>query len=187
MIKTVFVPVSGSDTDTRVFETALAIARPCAAHLRFFHLQVPLSEATIRTPHAEFAIGSAVASVLESLRQRSETLSANALAHCHEFCEIHAVSMQTSPSSTDAVSASWTQETRDAMKGLMLHARHSDIVVLGRARNRDFMPIGMIESLLMGSGRPIVLAPEGSAPQSIKTVLVGWKETPEAARAGVDL
>lgn len=183
MIKTIFVPVSGSDTDTRVLATALAIARPFAAHLRFFHMQLSPSEAIVRSPHAEFVVGSAIASTLETLRQRAQALSDTAQAQCRSFCDVHSVSMQTSATPGSSVSASWTQETRDAMSHLMFHARHSDVVVLGRPRNRDYLPIGIIESLLVGSGRPIILAPEGPAPGSIKTVVVGWKETPEAARA----
>lgn len=183
MIKTLFVPVSGSDTDTRVLTTALAIARPFSAHLRFFHMHLSLGEAIVRAPHAEFVIGSAIATTLESLRQQAQTLSANARAQCRDFCNFHEVSMQAAPLPAGVLSASWMQEERDAMSRLMFHARHSDVIVLGRARNRDYMPIGIIETLLMGSGRPIILAPEGAAPESIKTVVVGWKETPEAVRA----
>ena len=36
MIKTVLVPTSGSDTDSVVFETALAAARQCRSHLESF-------------------------------------------------------------------------------------------------------------------------------------------------------
>jgi len=183
MIKTVFIPVSGSDTDARVFATALAIARPCGAHMQFFHLRLSPGEAAARAPHLEFAIGEALAGALEDLRIRADDLAARASAHCREFCEFNEVRIRTEPATPGSVTASWTEETRGALERLMFHARHCDVMVLGRPRHRDFMPLGMIESLLMGSGRPVILAPEGTAPQSIKTVVVGWKETPEASRA----
>jgi len=50
MIKTVFIPASGSDTDTRVFATALALAKPVAAHLGFFHLHLSPVEAAAQAP-----------------------------------------------------------------------------------------------------------------------------------------
>jgi len=183
MIKTVFVPVSGSDTDTRVFATALAVAKPFGSHMRFFHLHLSPGEAAVHAPHVEFAIGDALVSALENLRQRGTALSAKAFEHCRDFCEIKEVRMHSTPADSGAVSASWTEETRGAMSRLIFHARHSDVVVLGRPRNRDYMPLGLIETLLMGSGRPIILAPEGPAPEAIRTIVVGWKEAPEAARA----
>ena len=183
MIKTIFIPASGSDTDTRVFATALAVAKPFGAHMRFFHLHLSPGEAAVRAPHVEFAIGEALVSALDNLRQRGDTLAANAFEHCRDFCELQEVRMHSTAADSDTVSASWTQETRGAMSRLMFHARHSDVVVLGRPRNRDYMPLGLIETLLMGSGRPIILAPEGTAPEAIRTIVVGWKETPEASHA----
>lgn len=183
MIKTVFVPVSGSDTDARVFAAALAVARPFGAHMQFFHLHLTPGEAAARAPHVDYAIGEALASSLEYLRNRTDALSESALAHFREFCEANEVRMRTEATSSGPVSASWTEETHGAMDRLMFHARHSDVVVLGRPRNQDFMPVGLIERLLIGSGRPILLAPNGATPQSLNTIVVGWKETPEASRA----
>jgi nucleotide-binding universal stress UspA family protein len=45
MIRTILVPASGSETDAIVFETALAAARLCQAHLVFFHIRVSSGEA----------------------------------------------------------------------------------------------------------------------------------------------
>jgi hypothetical protein len=75
------------------------------------------------------------------------------------------------------------QETDHTEARLMLNARHSDLIVLGRQRHIDLMPYNLIETLLLGSGRPIMIAP-ASPPLSVTgTIVVGWKETPEAARA----
>jgi nucleotide-binding universal stress UspA family protein len=45
------------------------------------------------------------------------------------------------------------------------------------------MPYNLIEWLLMGSGRPILIAPDSEVTQVTGTVVVGWKETPEAVHA----
>jgi hypothetical protein len=47
----------GSETDAVVFETALAAARPCQAHLKFFHVRVSAGEALRYREHASFARG----------------------------------------------------------------------------------------------------------------------------------
>jgi nucleotide-binding universal stress UspA family protein len=183
MIKTVFIPASGSDTDMRVFATALAIARPFDAHMRFLHIEVTPREAAARSPHVDFTPRGAIENALESLRENANSLSGKALQNYQEFCEARGIRMHGEPRSLEGVSASWAQETGAALNTLMLHVRHSDITVLGRPHNRDYMPMGLVQSILMGSGRPLVLAPEGAPPEAINTVVVGWKETPEAARA----
>jgi hypothetical protein len=72
MVKTILVPTSGSETDAVVFETALAAARPCQAHLEFFHVRVSAGEALRYTPHASFARGKALRGTLRELREDSE-------------------------------------------------------------------------------------------------------------------
>ncbi len=183
MIKTVLVPASGSDTDAGVFATALAVAQPLAAHLQFFHLHLSVGEAAIYTPHVDFCRGPAITDALESLRRQGNTLAANALVNFKKFCSANGVRLQDGPGAEQAVSASWLEETCDAASRLMFHARHSDAVVLGRTRNRDCMPAGLIETLLAGCGRPVIIAPDVAPPSVMGTIVVGWKETAEAARA----
>lgn len=40
MFKYILVPATGEATDDHVFRTALAIARPCGAHLAFLHVRI---------------------------------------------------------------------------------------------------------------------------------------------------
>lgn len=183
MIKTIFVPASGSSTDTSVFATALALARPCAAHLQFLHMHPAPSEAAVRAPHVELCRGPAIDDALEHLRRQGDQLCADAIRHFQDFCETNEVAVTTAPGAQECVTASWTQETRPLTERFMLHARHSDLIVLGRARNEDYMPAGLIENLLLSSGRPIVIAADESPRNMGGTIVVGWKETPEAARA----
>jgi hypothetical protein len=52
-----------------VFLNALVAARPCQAHLEFFHVRVSSGEALRYTPHASFARGKALRGVLQELKQ----------------------------------------------------------------------------------------------------------------------
>ncbi len=183
MIKTIFVPASGTQTDECVFATALAVARPLAAHLDIYHLRLSVCEAAIRSPHVQFCVGPALGDALDHLKSRDENLSASALEHFKHFCEAGGVTIQRSPTALPIVTAHWVEETDDAENRLMQHARHSDLIVLGRRHTDDLMRYGLIEWLLMGCGRPILIAPDGGRAEPMVTVVVGWKETPEAARA----
>jgi hypothetical protein len=154
VIKTIFVPTSGSDTDFSVFATALAVARPLAAHLDFYHSRLTVSEAAVRSPHVQFCVGPAMTNAFADLRQQEETLSANATRHVDEFCDTNGISVRSAPTAADEVSARLLQETDHIEARLQLNARHSDMVVLGRQKHLDLMRCNLIESLLLESGRP---------------------------------
>jgi nucleotide-binding universal stress UspA family protein len=98
MIKAILVPTSGSRTDDGVFATALAIARPLAAQLLFYHLRFTECEAAVRTPHVQFCRGRAMVSALESLREQSDRLSAKARKHFEAFCGQNEITVRTMPS-----------------------------------------------------------------------------------------
>ena len=76
-MKTILVPTSGTETDTSVFATALALARSAHAHLEFYHLRLDPCEAALRDPRAQFCIGPAISATLSSLERRDSALSSN--------------------------------------------------------------------------------------------------------------
>lgn len=183
MIKTILVPVSGSDTDTRVFSTALAVARPLAAHIKFLHVRLSACEAAIRTRHVEYCMGPAINSALHALEKDQAKRSETAIGHAEAFCTIEGIALRDSPGVTATVSAEIIEETDQTESRLLAHARHSDLLVLGRPAHADLMPYYLIETLLLGSGRPILIAPDSRPAQPSGTIVVGWQETPAAARA----
>ncbi len=183
MIKTILVPTSGSATDQSVFATALAAARPLTAHLEFLHVHLTAGVAALHAPHVDFLQGAAVGTALAELSRESAELSARSLGHFKEFCERHRVLIRDAPNPVELVSAHYSQQTDAPLARLLLHTRHSDLVVLGRQRNRDYLPGGLIEELLARGGRPVIIAHD-HPPQSLAgTIVVAWKETAEAARA----
>jgi nucleotide-binding universal stress UspA family protein len=186
MIKTILVPTSGSNTDRAVFATALALARPLRAHLQFLHLHLTPEVAARQVPHFEFCQGAAISATLERLQGQGEKLSVSARQHFEAFCSENKLGHQEAPGSVEAVSAGWREETSEPLTEplvrLLFHARHSDLTVVGRRHRNDHLPPGLIEDLLTGSGRPIVIAAD-KAPQDLATIVVGWKEASAAAHA----
>ena len=182
-MKTILVPAGGGDTDQVVFETAMAAARPLAAHLEFLHIHVGVAEAARHTPHIEFASGAALRNALNDLAQRSEGRAVTASDNVREFCARWNVEMIEKPCVSQVVTARWRLEEGDALERLVFHARHNDLVVMGRPTKSDGLPQDRLESLLMACGRPLLIA-SSSAPKSLlSTVMVCWKEAPDAARA----
>jgi nucleotide-binding universal stress UspA family protein len=184
VIKIILVPTSGSPSDYSVFTTALAVARPLAAHLQFYHQRFSPAEAAARIPGGDFTVGEAVfTSAFKYAGHHQETLSANAITHFETFCVENKIPVSATPTPLEGISAHLLQESDRPEAHLMSHARHSDLIVLGRPKNVDLMPPELIKTLLVGSGRPIVIAPDTPLASTIQTVVVGWEETAEAARA----
>jgi nucleotide-binding universal stress UspA family protein len=181
-MKTLLVPTSGSDTDQVVFATALAAARPLGAHLEFLHLRLNPSEATTFIPHVEFAQGAALRAAMHHFDADQQRRSTLARHHFQRFCEKHDVALREHPVCDDVLSAAW-RESVGGVERLMLHARSSDLIVLGRASRANGLPQDLVELVLLGSGRPVLLAPVRPVEQLTGTVLVCWNETPEAAHA----
>lgn len=181
---TILVPASGTQTDVGVFAMALALAQPLRAHMQFYHLRLTSREAAERSTHVDFRAGAGIGATVDRLERRDAALSSSAARAFLDFCERRQIPLLDSPASARGeLSAQWLEETNDSEDRLMFHVRHSDLTVLGRRHHMDLMPANLIESLLINSGRPVVIAPDSAIEGSMRTILVGWKETGECARA----
>ncbi len=185
-MRTILVLTGGGKTDAQVFASALAVAKPLGAHLDFLHVRVSQAEAARNTPHIDFARGATLTGAFDELRKEAVARSEASLRHFKAFCAREAVPLATGPVgvSQRVASGSWSEEQpEDAVSPILLQARHHDLVVLGRAARSNGLPPTLLEQLLFGTGRPILIAPADAPGESIKTAVVCWKETPEAARA----
>jgi nucleotide-binding universal stress UspA family protein len=183
MIRTILVPITGRDTDAGVFASALAVARPLAAHLDFYHARFTPCDAAMRSRHVEFCVGAEINVALDRLRRQEERHSLRAAEQFLDFCQKNSVPVRSTPDATEAVSAELLQETDHAESRLMVRARHSDMVVIGRPAVNERTPYSLIELLLLGSGRPILIASEGPRANVTDTIVIGWKESSEAAHS----
>jgi nucleotide-binding universal stress UspA family protein len=182
-MKNILVAASGGAIDSVVFATALAAARPLGAHLEFFHLRVPLGEAARHTPHVAFARGAGLTHALQEIQVEDEARSTAAQSAFAAFCAQFNIPTAAHPSGYRGVTASLREESGEAAEHLARAARHNDLVVLGRHTHGDGFPPDFIDHVLFRSGRPVLLAPAKRPFALTGTVMVCWKETPEAARA----
>jgi len=152
--------------------------------MQLYHVRFSTIDAMAHTPHFDFCLGdAAIASSFTYLKHHDESLSAQATEHFHTFCTANGITVHDAFSPQRAMSASYLQEWDRPEARLLAHARHSDLIIVGRHHTTDLMPANLIERLLMASGRPLIIAPETASIGTLKTVVVGWQETPEAARS----
>jgi nucleotide-binding universal stress UspA family protein len=163
-------------------QTALAAARPFAAHLEFLHVHVSAGQAA-RYSGAEFARGPALRNALDQLDTKAQSFSSLAERHIREFCDRSMIEISDSPSGEDKITGSLFEEKDNALARLTFHARHNDLVVMGRAKQTHGLPPDTLERLVLGCGRPLLVAATVAPQKLTGTVMVCWKESDNAARA----
>jgi nucleotide-binding universal stress UspA family protein len=184
MPKSILVPTAGDEVDEVVFETALAAARPFAAHLEFLHVRSDVTEAARHAPHIGFVRGPAIAEALDGLEAQLKARSALALSHCQEFCLRNRIEFTQEPGSRNRPSAHWRDGAGNAVWCILESARHNDLTVLGRRRSHSqALPPELMELLLLGCGRPVLIAAKAPPLLLTGTILICWKESSEAARS----
>jgi nucleotide-binding universal stress UspA family protein len=182
-MKNILVLAGGGSSDEAVFDAAFNAAQPLGAHLEFFHVQIDPAEAALWQPHAEFARGPAVREMMQRLEAEYVMRTAVARDNFARFCELHQISITDRPQFDIGLSASWREEIGEADRRLMVCARHYDLVVIGRPQAPNGLPPNLLEKLLLGCGRPLLIVSGRPSHPLLGTVMVCWKETAEAARA----
>ncbi len=130
----------------------------------------------------EFARGAALRNALEHLETKGNTCSDLAAEHVRAFCASAKIQMSDTPTNVRSVTARFREEKSNAPERLTFHARHSDLIVMGRARQTQGLSPDTLEHLVMNCGRPLLVAAT-AGPQTLSTVMVCWKESSNAARA----
>jgi nucleotide-binding universal stress UspA family protein len=76
----------------------------------------------------------------------------------------------------------WRAVEGDIAETALLHSRYADLVVLGQTGAE--VSTGLAESVLMGSGRPVLMVPHDGKVRSVgERVLIAWNRSREATRA----
>jgi nucleotide-binding universal stress UspA family protein len=87
----------------------------------------------------------------------------------------------------DVASSEFRAPAGDAYQVGTIHARYSDLTILGQPERGAFdyaFSSDLAHTLVMGSGRPVLFVPyAGTVPTLAERVLIAWKDTREAARA----
>lgn len=181
-MKSILVLIGGGDRDEVILQTALAAALPLSAHLEFLHIHVSPGQAA-RYSHAEFAMGAALRNTLDELGNKAKSFSDLAADHARDFCVRSMIEICDTPTEVRKVTASFREEKDNALERLTFHARHYDLVVMGRAKQTQGLRPDILERLVLSSGRPMLVA-GSAAPQKLTgTIMVCWKESGNAARA----
>ena len=182
MFRYILVPASGSATHDATFSTALALARQSAGHLHFLHVRLDVQAMLITMSTGDYGGGAGLGDMLDSLQREVDVRHDSARKAVFAFCEREHVVLSDSPIG-GAPSATFRVETGDEARLLAARGRTADVTVLGRAADGEAVALDLLEAALLYSGRPLLIAPAHAPRHLGRHIAIGWKDTPEAARA----
>lgn len=186
MFKSIFVPTAGFANDPGALETALLVARIFGGHLDCAHVHPDPAQIVAQAAGygwgmgaATFAVGDIITVVQEEDRKRGE----RARKIFEAFCKREKLERVETPPCAHFPTVAWSDLTGHELDILVSQARVHDLTVVGHPSKWEEHPREIAGAMLVGGGRPLLLAPAKAPAHIGRTIAVAWKDTPEAARA----
>jgi nucleotide-binding universal stress UspA family protein len=182
MFKYILIPVTGTSDNAPVFATALGVARRFPAHLEFLHVRIDEQLTVMAMASADMGGGGGYDQIIRSLEQAMADRQERAEKAFHGFCEREHLPVSHDPA-VDLPSAEWNVETGDVSTLLAAHGRNADLLVVGRGREHEAAAMDILETALIATGRPVLIAPTTVGRPASGVVAIAWKDTPGSAKA----
>jgi nucleotide-binding universal stress UspA family protein len=174
-LKDVIVIFTDAHNPTARLNVAVELARRHGAHLVGLYLRQEISVFEGGMPY------SGSRSEIEALMQVETQARARAAA---EVSEVEAAF--NGAADRAGLSREWRIAEGDVVHKAVVHARHSDLIVLGQGEpeRHDIIASHVIEAVMLGAGRPVLAVPYvGTFTDVGRNVLVAWNASREATRA----
>jgi nucleotide-binding universal stress UspA family protein len=172
VMKTVLVPLESVETLPAILGTALAFARHFGS----------MVEGVASMPIVDnYIVGEMVPLWPPQQRGPSETPQDLAGAFRQAMEDAGAPARERAP---DGLRYGWREPALMGDSAVASLARAYDVTVVGRPSSNPAGPrLSLLEAILFESGRPILIAPPGTAPAAIgERVVVAWNGSTETAR-----
>lgn len=179
-IRSLLVPVSGTDSDGSAAETALLVARLFNSHVDGLHVQ--------REARADIPLGEDTTTLHQQLIKQTlsfiETETEQARTRFEQALNAAGVKLRDGEALLAAPSASWLVSTGRESQEVASRGMAYDLIVLDvvAARQQESYR-ETLEAALFNTGRPVLLAPPKQPRRIGDTVLVAWNRSPQSARA----
>ena len=185
MIKTILVPVTGNGGDKSALDTAFLIGRLFEAHIECLHIRPTAEQMIMGVASTGLASGidaEIVSQAFDALKAADQSRAESVRDVVQSFCRERPIVFATTPPRPRGVSFALHKIKGDEIEQTIQAGRYHDLIVLGRP-HADAVSVGNLGAVLIGCGRPVILAPSPATENLAPTVAIAWKETPEAARA----
>jgi nucleotide-binding universal stress UspA family protein len=185
MIKTILVAVSGNAADAANLTSGLAVARPFAAHLDVLHVRSdPVAVAVAMTSDVGGG-GAMTPGLLEQLERDARERETRARDNFAQFCKTARLAEAAEPGRRGGKrpSVQFHVESGEEPRWMVRYGVAADLIVAPRGTGEAQSGRATLEAVLLETGRPLLIPPAAPLPDEFRRVAIGWKATPQAARA----
>jgi nucleotide-binding universal stress UspA family protein len=178
-IKKILAPLDGTDTSMNKLPTALLVAQRFNAHIEVLYMRRDPQESM---PFVFGALSSARLrdTVMEAARQGMHEQISQMRQRFDEFCRQYHLPLVERPAEAEGrgVTVSWKEADDDE---LIRHCHLTDLITVVRTP-QDAQPL-LLESILLKTGRPVLLAPPQAPATLGNHIAIGWNDSAEAIQA----
>jgi nucleotide-binding universal stress UspA family protein len=167
----IVVFVDGRTETAGIFEFSGVLSQEHGAHL----IAVFMQPGPVASPSETFARGKGILDVIEAHRAQLERIEAGHRAQFEDIVRRHGIRSE------------WRSLPYFSSE-VGVHAYYADLVIVARpdSEGQTAGPPGLAESLVLTSGRPIIILPTGGTVSRVRRILVGWNARREVIRAVAD-
>ncbi|MDJ0777653.1 MAG: universal stress protein [Gammaproteobacteria bacterium] len=182
MIKIILVPLDGGERSAEVLDTALVIATRFDAHIKVVHVRAKGKEPYMMTGVPE--------KLRDQFAEMNQKMAGSVVdtvrVQFKAFCDAHRVNVTRKPSTAKGVSASLHIMDGSPRAVLDQESRLVDVIAMSRPFKHRIGGLGVgeiHESLMVNSGRPVLIVPPEWKARRADRAAIGWNESVEASRA----
>ena len=183
MFRRILVSLTGLDSDGPALDTAYLTGRLFGAQLDCICVRPGPAQIALGASPFEIGVTMNAAELIADLQKENELRMKTARVSFETFRNNRRIPVVDGPVAHNGVSAAWRDVSGDEVETTIAEARFYDLVVLGRPRQATALSVNGIGAAVVGSGRPVLLAPKRSPENIAPTIAIAWKDCPEAARA----
>ena len=167
----IVVFVDGRTETAGIFEFSGVLAQEHGAHL----IAVFMQPGPVASPSETFARGEGIVDVIEAHQAQLEGIEASHRTQFEDMVRRHGIRSE------------WRSLPYFG-SDVGVHAHYADLALVARPDPAGLTagPPGLVESLVLTSGRPIIMLPPGGTVSRVRRILVGWNARREAIRAVAD-
>ena len=173
-LKTILVPLAGTDSDPVALNAAMQVARSFDAHVDALFVKLDPRDAVPML--GEGMSGAMVEEIMRAAEGEANTHLKTARRTFEAVVQDAQVDLRDVPSAIEGPSARWREVIGRVEDVVPQEGRLSDLLVFAHVTlDRDSQAYATVETALLGAARPLLLVP-GNLP-------VAWNGSPESARA----
>lgn len=181
-IKTILVPLDGTEGAQLVLDAAFAVAQHLSAHVEVLHVRADSKNAVPLL--GEGMSGAMIEEMIDLAEKEALTRAQKARAMFEEACRRLSLPVVDAPPGPQGPSAAWVDETGREDEVTAQRGRLADLIVVARPTQDSDVTFRMtLNAAIRETGRPVLVIPPGVAKVAARKVAIAWNGSHESSRA----